>query len=716
MPVPNRSQREPWIEPDNMTDAKISEALTNINTNARTTGAYHLLLEYAPLGIAQIDPEGNILDANDFLLSILGHPPVQTWREINALHAPPFVQSGLGADVQRCFESGETVSSERPYTNEAGRSAYLRLHVTPLTDEQGSIISAQVIVQDITERVLTEEVLREYQGRFEELRAELNKLSQAIEQSANIVVITDLQGRIEYVNPSFVEATGYTLEEVLGKNSRILKSGEQSDEYYRELWQTIMSGRKWRGEFHNRRKDGTLYWELASIAPIFDLSGHMTHFIAIKEDITERKKAEEALQLYTERLQILHEIDQSVVAARLPETIAIAAIHRIRRLIPCQRVMVMAVEADDQINLLAAASDDELDSVADLNIYREMFKAQPLGSGMIEGNVDLSALPHHSPLQQALYKAGMRSYLAVQLFIENELRGILHLESTEPKAFSADHIAIAREVAASLAVAIRQAQLYEKAQQELSERMEAEAKLRRHTIVLEAQNAELDAFAHTVAHDLKNPVSAIVGYADILKMDFTSLPKDMQEEFLGVIARNGRKMAAIIDERLLLASVRGMTEIDLQPLDMGRIVAEARGRLLYLIEEYQGEISLPDSWPLALGYGPWVEAVWTNYISNALKYGGRPPKVELGSNIQEDWWIRFWVRDNGPGLSHEEQARLFTPFERLHHARTEGQGLGLSIVQRIVKKLGGQVGVESEGVPGQGCTFYFTLPRLPTVS
>ena len=698
-----------------MTDAKISEALTNINSNAQAERAYQLLLEHVPLGIARIDPEGNILDSNDVLLSILGLPSVQTAREINVLRFPPLVQSGFEADVQQCLESGETVISERPYTSEEGGSAYLRLYVTPVNDQRDFITSVQVIVQDITERVLTEEVLREYQARFEELHAELNKLSHAIEQSANIVVITDLQGRIEYVNPSFVEATGYTPEEALGKNPRILKSGEQSDEYYRELWQTITSGKQWRGEFHNRRKDGTLYWEQASIAPIFDPSGHMTHFIAIKEDITERKKAEEALHLYTERLQILHEIDQSVVAARLPETIAIAAIHRIRRLIPCQRVMVMAVEADHQISLLAAASDDEIGSVEDLNIYREMFRDRPLGSGMIQGNVDLSALPHHSPLQQALYQAGMRSYLAVQLFIENELCGILHLESAVPKAFTADHIAIAREVAASLAVAIRQAQLYERSQQEISERMQAEAKLRRHTIVLEAQNAELDAFAHTVAHDLKNPVSAIVGYAEVLKKNYTSLPQDVQEEFFSVIARNARKMAAIIDELLLLASVRGMTEIDMQPLDMGRIVAEARGRLLHLIEEHVGEISLPDSWPVALGYGPWVEAVWTNYISNALKYGGQPPKVELGSEVQEDWWVRFWVRDNGPGLSPEEQARLFTPFERLHHTRIEGQGLGLSIVQRIVKKLGGQVGVESEGLPDQGCKFYFTLPRLPTV-
>jgi signal transduction histidine kinase len=135
--------------------------------------------------------------------------------------------------------------------------------------------------------------------------------------------------------------------------------------------------------------------------------------------------------------------------------------------------------------------------------------------------------------------------------------------------------------------------------------------------------------------------------------------------------------------------------------------------LLHLIEEHQGEISLPDSWPVALGYGPWIEAVWTNYLSNALKYGGRPPKVTLGATDMGDGWIRFWVSDNGPGLSHEEQARLFVPFERLHQARSEGHGLGLSIVQRIVKKLDGQVGVESNSETEGGCVFYFTLPALP---
>jgi two-component system sensor histidine kinase/response regulator len=115
-------------------------------------------------------------------------------------------------------------------------------------------------------------------------------------------------------------------------------------------------------------------------------------------------------------------------------------------------------------------------------------------------------------------------------------------------------------------------------------------------------------------------------------------------------------------------------------------------------------------WPVALGYAPWVEEVWINYLSNAFRYGGRPPRLELGAEAQPDGRVRFWVRDNGAGLTPEDQARLFTPFTRLDQVQVKGHGLGLSIVRRIVEKLGGQVGVESQ--IGQGSTFSFTLPGV----
>ena len=122
------------------------------------------------------------------------------------------------------------------------------------------------------------------------------KLARAVEQSPATVVITDLEGRIEYVNPKFTETTGYTLNEALGQNPRILKSGETASEEYKHLWETIVSGHEWRGEFHNKRKDGTLYWEFASISPIRDIDGQITHFLAVKENITQAKEAAEKLK------------------------------------------------------------------------------------------------------------------------------------------------------------------------------------------------------------------------------------------------------------------------------------------------------------------------------------------------------------------------------------------------------------------------------------
>jgi PAS domain S-box-containing protein len=220
---------------------------------------------------------------------------------------------------------------------------------------------------------------------------------------------------------------------------------------------------------------------------------------------------------------------------------------------------------------------------------------------------------------------------------------------------------------------------------------------------------ELDAFAHTISHGLDDPLVLVMGYAALLKEE-AGLP-DKWQYYLDAIFRYSRKMNNIIDELQVLAGVR-QAEVKLEPLNMARIVAEARQRLAYLIEEHQAQINAPESWPVALGYAPWVEQIWVNYISNGLKYGGRPPRLQLGATARSDGLVRFWVRDNGPGLTPEAQTHLFTPFTRLNQVRVAGQGLGLSIVQRLVERLGGQVAVESEGRPGQGAIFSFTLQQV----
>jgi len=398
------------------------------------------------------------------------------------------------------------------------------------------------------------QALRDHAGQLEAQNLELRKLTLAIEQSGSIIEITDTAGVIQYVNPRFEEVTGYTAREMLGQDHSRLYSGEQDADFYRVLWDTIRSGQIWRGEFRNRRKDGTLYWESSTIAPVQDATGQTTNYIAIKEDITARKEAEEALRRNAEQLA--------------------------------------------------------------------------------------------------------------------------------------------------------------------------------------AQNAELDAFAHTVAHDLREPLGLVIGYARLLEQDYQALSyADLSTSIL-TLRRYSEKLDIIIRELLLLAKIR-KEEVTPVPLAMGEIVQEACARFELVVKETGAHVNMPDlaEWPVALGHAQWVEEVWANYISNALKYGGRPqdgisPHVELGytileagslgldptldigqpasGNQQPVTSVQFWVRDNGPGLTSEAQAKLFAPFTRLEQIRAQGHGLGLSIVRRIVEKLGGEVGVIS--APGEGSCFYFTLP------
>jgi PAS domain S-box-containing protein len=472
--------------------------------------------EAAPTAVVITDRDGQVVLVNAKAEEMFGYDRGQLLGKPIEILVPERLWSvhrdycaGFFADPHtRSMGTGLTLTGRRKNGTE------FPVEIGLSTTIVGDQILAISVVSDVSDRNRAEE--------------EIRKLSRAVEQSPSILMITDTYGKIEFVNPKFTEVTGYTADEVTGKNPRILKSGLQSAEFYADLWQKIAAGGEWRGEVCNRKKDGERYWELASISPIRDTEGNTTHFLKLAEDITERKRVEEAL--------------------------------------------------------------------------------------------------------------------------------------------------------------------------------------RRYAAELESQNAELDAFAHTVAHDLRNPLSLVVGLAEALEEDYDSISGDELRIYLHRIAQVGRRMSNIVDELLLLATVR-KTDVAGKALDMEGILFETQQRLRDMIEKYQAEIVLPSAWPVAIGYGPWVGEVWVNYISNAIKYGGRPPRVELGAETHSDGMVLFWVRDNGPGLSPGEQAQLFAPFTRLAQSRAEGHGLGLSIVRRIVEKLGGEVGMQSEGLPGEGSVFSFTLPR-----
>ena len=227
---------------------------------------------------------------------------------------------------------------------------------------------------------------------------------------------------------------------------------------------------------------------------------------------------------------------------------------------------------------------------------------------------------------------------------------------------------------------------------------------------LRVSNAELDAFSHTVAHDLKSPLANTIGFASILLQEKDTLSSQESQEFLAIIAKNGKRMRGIIDGLLMLASVR-KEDVVVVSVDMESVMSEVLARLYYTIMESNAQISVETAWLNGLGYAPWLEEVWANYIGNAIKYGGKPPQITLGAEMQADGMVRYWVRDNGRGLTAEQQTKLFVPFTRLGLDDNRGHGLGLSIVQRIVTRLNGNVGIFSE--VGMGSVFYFTLPAAP---
>ncbi|MFW5831390.1 MAG: PAS domain S-box protein, partial [Prolixibacteraceae bacterium] len=177
--------------------------------------------------------------------------------------------------------SAEPVMIELEAEKKDGSTVWVEIKLSVLTDSKGKSAGILGVSRDISKRKAAQD--------------ELRKLSRAVTQSPDSIVVTDTDGKIEYVNTKFTELTGYKKEEVLGKNPRILKSGEHPKSFYKELWDTILAGNDWYGEFHNKKKSGELYWESASISPLVDSDGNITHFVAVKEDVTERKKMVEDL-------------------------------------------------------------------------------------------------------------------------------------------------------------------------------------------------------------------------------------------------------------------------------------------------------------------------------------------------------------------------------------------------------------------------------------
>jgi len=237
--------------------------------------ARDVIVENMSDGVIVLDHQSRVVDLNPAAQALIGHTPS------TAIGQPLARILTAWPDLMKlCHESAEGIHTE-VVLNVGEEQRIFDLRVSPLYNRRGRMGGRLMLWRDVTETRRAEE--------------ELRKLSRAVEQSGSAIIITDLEGNIEFVNPAFSRVTGYTFEEAIGQNTRILKSGEHPAEFYRELWETIERGEVWQGELINRRKDGRLYWEAATISPVKDEAGRTTHYLAVKEDITARKKVEAEL-------------------------------------------------------------------------------------------------------------------------------------------------------------------------------------------------------------------------------------------------------------------------------------------------------------------------------------------------------------------------------------------------------------------------------------
>jgi len=297
----------------------------------------------------------------------------------------------------------------------------IEVHVSFIRDETGMPIGVQGVARDITERK---------QAEFE-----LRKLTQAVEQSPASVVITNLEGAIEYVNPKFTKITGYTIQEVRGQNPSILKSGLLSSGVYKDLWETISTGKVWHGDLHNKKKNGELFWEASSISPIINTEGNITHYIAVKENITERKALEEDIMRQNNLRKLLMEIASGFINIPLEEVdMAIQkALEDLGKFVHADRSYTFDYDWEKDVcnNTYEWCADGitaEIENLQNvpLNMMKDWVEAHSKGESMYIP--DLFQLPFGN-VREILEPQGIKSLLSVPMLINSNCIGFVGFDS-----------------------------------------------------------------------------------------------------------------------------------------------------------------------------------------------------------------------------------------------------------------------------------------------
>jgi len=499
--------------------------------------------------------------------------------------------------------------------------------------------------------------------RVEERTAELKKLSTAVEQSPTSVVITDPRGTIEYVNSRFCQVTGYTVEDAVGRNPRILKSGKTPPEVYRELWKTLSSGGDWRGELLNKKKNGEEFWESASISPIKNEEGKIIHFVAVKEDVTEQKRIRESLRESEEKSRLLLE---SVGEG------------------------IFGVDLDGKVAFINPAASRMLgygpEKLIGHDVHEKIHHSQ----------ADGSAYPKRKCPMHLTHADGTEHLIADEVLWRKD-------GSSFPVEYTSMPVKKDGQVVGAVVTFMDITERKHMEQAILTAKEKAE----------EATRAKSD-FLANMSHEIRTPMNAVIGMSHLaLKTELT--PK--QQDYLNKIQSSANSLLSIINDILDFSKIEA-GKLDMETVEFNLddvldnlanlVTVKAREKesleVLFATSQEVPRFLVGD--PLRLGQ------VLINLANNAVKFtesGEIVVSTELLKQAENGLTIKFSVKDTGIGLTEEQIGKLFQSFSQADTSTTRkfgGTGLGLTISKRLVNMMGGEIRVDSE--PGQGTTFSFT--------
>ena len=488
-----------------------------------------------------------------------------------------------------------------------------------------------------------------YKGMAETLRLQ----AAALEAAAIAIVITDPEATIVWVNSAFTTLTGYTADEAVGLNPRVLRSGKHDEPFYRELWNTILAGKVWRGELTNRRKDGTPYDEEMTITPVSDEGGTIRNFIAIKQDVTERKQAEEERRFRNAILstQMETSIDGILVVGRRNGEI----LSYNRRFVDMWGIPAEVLESGSDECALEAV----LSKLSAPDEFLQRVK-------------QLYASRHETSHEEVYLRDGrtLDRYSAPMIGSDGQYYG---------------RIWYFRDV---------------------TERKRAEEKLKQTVADLARSNKDLEQFAYVASHDLQEPLRMVSSYTQLLARRYEGKLDATADKYIAYAVDGANRMQRLIEDLLAYSRV-GTRARGFAAVDVAAVIEQALANLKAAIEK-SGAVVTHGPLPVVVHDKLLLVQLFQNLIGNAIKFHVEAPRIHVSAEQKGDEWV-LAVRDNGIGIDPQYAERIFTIFQRLHtNEEYAGTGIGLAICKKIVERRGGRIWVESQ--PGRGSTFYFTVP------